>query len=61
MGVEMAQPVSPVPFHRQIIALDEETEQSFRPSMVCGSISKLGIELTREPVPIFRHNIALNE
>ncbi|MDR2689479.1 MAG: hypothetical protein LBB76_06940 [Azoarcus sp.] len=42
MDVEMAaQPVSYVPFSRQIIALDEETEQSFRPSMVCGSIPKL--------------------
>ena len=32
------QPVSHVPFPRQIIALDEETEHSLRLSMVCGSI-----------------------
>jgi hypothetical protein len=56
-----AQPVSPVPFSRQIIALDEETEQSFRPSMVCDSILKLGIELTRESVPVLRRNLALDE
>jgi hypothetical protein len=40
----VAWPVSHVPFPRQNIALNEETEHPLRFSMVCGSILKRGIE-----------------